>query len=138
MTTIHSVNEHDSSRIDQRLSSSPAAVHRDYSDHPDNGQNENGYGNETNTNPRMHSSQTAYSQGNGTDPNSSIGSKADDDRKLFVGKSFVLVVVFLINEKIDGKEILFFSLFRWFHLGYDSRRLTRIFFGFWYCSGLFD
>lgn len=43
MTTIHSITEHDSSRIDQRSS---LAAHHDYPDHQNNGQNENGYGNE--------------------------------------------------------------------------------------------
>lgn len=111
MTTIHSVNEQDSSRIDQMSSASSTAIH-DYAEHQNNGPSENGYGTERNNNQRLHSSQGSFGQGNGSDHNSSNGSKAEDERKLFVGK-----LPFLIRERMG----VVFLLFRWFNLGYNTR-----------------
>lgn len=108
MTTIHSVNEQDSSRIDQ-LSSASSTANHDYAEHQNNGPSENGYGMERSNNQRYHSSQASYAQGNGTDHNSTNGSKAEDERKLFVGK-------FALDENRE-----FCLALRWFNLGYNTR-----------------
>ncbi|CAF1391602.1 unnamed protein product [Rotaria magnacalcarata] len=84
MTTRHSDNDFDTSRIGQISSASPA---RDsgYIEHTNNGQGENGYSVDINDSQNVNLSQTGYSQGSGSGTGTSIGSKPEDERKLFVG-----------------------------------------------------
>lgn len=79
MTTINSENEHDSSRAGQ-TSSSSAPPNSGHVEHQNNGQEENGYNIDINDNQQTGSSQVS-ANGNGV----SMGSKPEDDRKLFVG-----------------------------------------------------
>ncbi|CAF4557275.1 unnamed protein product [Rotaria socialis] len=84
MTTRHSDNDFDTSRIGQISSASPA---RDsgYIEHTNNGQGENGYSVDINDSQNVNLSQTGYSQGSGSGAGASSGSKPEDERKLFVG-----------------------------------------------------
>ncbi|CAF4859850.1 unnamed protein product, partial [Rotaria magnacalcarata] len=59
-----------------------------YIEHTNNGQGENGYSVDINDSQNVNLSQTGYSQGSGSGTGTSIGSKPEDERKLFVGKFF--------------------------------------------------